>query len=109
MDIWNEWTVGFQGGPSILSLHEKYDLQWLDAEDRALYRDNRSILLEAEKMARTKRMSPLGALEELESARVKSGVDVRMFAKLLAQAGFKDMETFTKRLQNSSSSTTTEG
>lgn len=86
LDIWNEWTTGFQGGPSIISLHEKFDLRWLDPEDRLLYRENRSILLEAEKLVRTKRLTAMCALEVLETTRLKVGMDIRLFAKSLAQS-----------------------
>lgn len=85
-DIWKEWTAGFEGGPSIVSLHEKYDLKWLAPEDRAVYRENRSVLLEAGKLVRLKRLTPMDALGELESARIKAGQDIREFAKEKARA-----------------------
>ncbi|KAF9352962.1 hypothetical protein BGX34_011887 [Mortierella sp. NVP85] len=79
-DIWKEWTVGFDGGPSIVSLHEKYDLKWLTSGDRVLYRENRAILLEAERLVRLKHLTAMGALQELENSRIRAGQDIRQFA-----------------------------
>ncbi|KAK3818985.1 MAG: hypothetical protein J3Q66DRAFT_339044 [Benniella sp.] len=84
-DIWKEWTVGFDGGPSIVSLHEKYDWKWLMLEDRIFYRENRAILLEADRLVRLKNLTVMGALQELENARVRNGQDIRQFAKEMSQ------------------------
>jgi hypothetical protein len=84
-DIWKEWTVGLDDGPSIILLHEKYDLKWLMSEDRILYRENRAILLEAERLVRLKHLTVMGALEELEHARIRAGQTIRQFAQGISQ------------------------
>ncbi|KAF9930179.1 hypothetical protein BGZ65_005466 [Modicella reniformis] len=59
-------------------------MKWLVHEDRMLYRDNRSVLLEAEKLMRVRQIPAKMALEELENIRQVAKVEIRLFAKALA-------------------------
>ncbi|KAF9953474.1 hypothetical protein BGZ70_000243 [Mortierella alpina] len=86
-DIWTEWMEGVNGGPSISSMNRRYgDLSWLPVEERELYRDQRMVLVEAEKLVRLRGMQVKQALEELERTRVTLNVDIKVFGKVLAES-----------------------
>ncbi|CAO3572901.1 unnamed protein product [Mortierella alpina] len=86
-DIWTEWMEGSNGGPSISTMNRRYgDLSWLPAEERELYRDQRMVLVEAEKLVRLRGLQVKQALEELERIRVTLNVDIKVFGKALSQS-----------------------
>ncbi|KAF9569552.1 hypothetical protein EC968_002559 [Mortierella alpina] len=85
-DVWTEWMEGSNGRPSIANLNRQYgDLSWLAAEERALYRDQRMVLVEVEKLVRQRGMQVMQALGELEQKRVSLNVDIKVFGKALAE------------------------
>ncbi|KAG9322374.1 hypothetical protein KVV02_003314, partial [Mortierella alpina] len=84
-DIWTEWMEGINGNPSISTMNRQYgDLSWLPAEERELYRDQRMVLVEAEKLVRLRGMQVKQALEELEQKRIALNVDIKVLGKVLA-------------------------
>lgn len=84
-DIWDLWTVGIQGGPSVADLIEKHKLAWLHPADRETYQDYRSVLLIVERSVRLLKLDVRVGLAQLEHVRVEVKMSVRQFAKILAE------------------------
>lgn len=84
-DIWDLWTVGIQGSPSVTDLIIKYKTAWLHPADRETYQDYRSVLLIVERSVRLLKLDVRVGLAQLEHVRVEFKMTVRQFAKILTE------------------------
>ncbi|KAF9323227.1 hypothetical protein BGZ91_003760 [Linnemannia elongata] len=84
-DIWDLWTLGIQGSPSVADLIDKHKMAWLHPADRETYQDYRSVLLIVERSVRLLKINVRVGLAQLEHVRVEFKMSVRQFAKTLTE------------------------
>ncbi|KAG0298164.1 hypothetical protein BGZ97_004159, partial [Linnemannia gamsii] len=84
-EIWELWTLGIQGSPSVTDLIGKHKMDWLHPTDRETYRDYRSVLLTLERSVRLFKLDVRVALAQLEKVRLEFEMSVRQFAKVLTE------------------------
>jgi hypothetical protein len=84
-EIWDLWTLGVHGNPSVVDLIRKHKMEWLHHTDREIYRDYRSVLLTLERAVRLLKIDVRAGLARLEKIRVDFEMSVREFAKVLTE------------------------
>lgn len=84
-EIWDLWTVGIQGGPSVTDLIGKHKMGWLHPTDRETYRNYRSVLLTLERSVRLLKLDVRAGLAQLENVREEFKMSVQQFAKILTE------------------------
>ncbi|KAF9899787.1 hypothetical protein EC991_008329 [Linnemannia zychae] len=84
-EIWDLWTMGIHGSPSVTDLIGKHKMEWLHHTDREIYRDYRSVLLTLERIVRLLKIDVRVGLARLEKIRVDFKMSVRQFAQVLTE------------------------
>ncbi|ETI55557.1 hypothetical protein F443_01771 [Phytophthora nicotianae P1569] len=51
-ELWEEWSVGFDGGTPVRELEERYGTKWCDADERRFFNRRRSVLNFVQQLSR---------------------------------------------------------
>jgi hypothetical protein len=77
-DLWQEWSVGWAGRPSIQSLDDTWGHRWRRGKEVSFYSRRRLIIGEIRRLARAggETLSLAAAAEELETRRRQAGLSL---------------------------------
>ena len=75
MDLWQEWSVGWGGCPSIQSLDDAWGHRWRQGSEVSFYSRRRLIVTEIRRLGE-RGMSLAAAAQELETRRRREGLSL---------------------------------
>lgn len=80
-DLWQEWTVGFGGGPSVESLNTRFGCKWRKSVAHRQWYSRRRRLIRVIQDRISNGGAPAAVIEELEQARLRMGKGLNAFIR----------------------------
>ena len=80
-DLWQEWTIGFGGGPSVESLNTRFGCKWRKSVAHRQWYSRRRRLIRVIQNRISNGDAPAAVIEELELARLQMGKGLNAFIR----------------------------
>lgn len=80
-DLWQEWTIGFGGGPSVESLNTRFGCKWRKSVAHRQWYSRRRRLIRVIQDRISAGGAPVAVIEELEQARLRMGKGLNAFIR----------------------------
>lgn len=80
-DLWQEWTVGFGGGPSVESLNIRFGCKWRKSVAHRQWYSRRRRLIRVIQDRISAGGAPAAVIEEMEQARLRMGKGLNAFIR----------------------------
>ncbi|EAS32210.3 uncharacterized protein CIMG_13776 [Coccidioides immitis RS] len=82
-DLWQEWTVGLGGGPSVQSLDALYGAKWRPGGTERMFYSRRKVIIDYINRQRQGSASGSAAVEELELVRQRGKLSLNRLSRML--------------------------